>query len=161
MRFDVHRGKLGERRFIPCAIAKKKSAQQPRARQSLSPAHSRKFFVLEGNKSEPLQLGTHKPSNGVDAPVAVSELSADSEEYLVAADRSLTNFQATLDQLLRSCDDRPWSNSAAQLLCPRGEVAGEVEDEVGGVGGEGIDGPVRGWHDGHIGGDGSVAGIQG
>jgi hypothetical protein len=43
----------------------------------------------------------------------------------------------------------------------RREVAGEVEDELRGVGGEGVNASVGGGHDGHVGSDGSVAGVQG
>src|SRR5271154_6105132 len=43
----------------------------------------------------------------------------------------------------------------------RGKVAGDVEDEVGGVGGVGVDLAVVRRHDRHVRGDGSVQGIQG
>ena len=57
------------------------------------------------------------------------------------------------------------SANVLQLASPffallRSEVAGEVEDEVGGVGGVGVDLAVVGGHDGHVRGDGSVGGIQ-
>ena len=50
---------------------------------------------------------------------------------------------------------------APRYFAVRREVAGEVEDEVGGVRGESIDGPVRGEHNDHMGRNGSVTCIQG
>ena len=55
------------------------------------------------------------------------------------------------------CSKSYWTSSIALW----GEVAGEIENEVGGVGGEGIDDPIRGEHDGHVRGDSSVTCIQG
>src|SRR5277367_6996411 len=43
----------------------------------------------------------------------------------------------------------------------RGEVAGDIEDEVGGIVGVGVDFAVGGGHDRHVRGDGSVVSVQG
>jgi hypothetical protein len=51
--------------------------------------------------------------------------------------------------------------SARPFSALRREVAGEVEDELRGVGGEGVDASVGGGHDGHVGGDRAVVGVQG